>query len=656
MRRMSAGARGLIAASLTLAVITVGVMVSSDGPKPDAALANGPESNKPNSDTTVAAEPGPLVPDFGEGWGARSPEAAMALAESTGRVVESVSERTADTTMYALPSGAWALAQSFATEFVEVIDPTTGDAAWQPVNPELTATTDRLEPRLVAGSGSYATGGDGDSVLASFTGIDSDVTVELWWDGMLPHGRVDGARVTYERVARDVDLVVESRVSGFEVFLIARSEDALRLASAIPLTYRVENGSFQLRDGGKIAVLDFAGKDVAYLPAPRAWDAAQDALMSAPVLEPVAAVPSGEEFALPTLELTLEPDTRISTNEVTFFLELPPGQATLGQLTYPVVLDPIYEILSPNTVVSFDTMVQNGVTRDMSGDPELNVGTWNGGTDVVRPFLEFSISPITTRDLISAKLYLWNYHSWSCTARSWTVYTSGGVSTATRWTNQPSAYSSPSTTSSDTFGYSSSCNDNWAVADVTDHVKLWKAAGQTSGTMTLRTAETDNFSWKRFNSGNAGANQPKVVYEVNRAPSAPTGIATTVGGVASTIAPGAVLNDSDIVATAPISGKDGDGDTLALAVTVKRNGLVLVEQSPGTAVSSGNATFDLQPYLAYGGTYEVTFYFWDGRLMSPAASPPLTFSIESPQPSLDYGTGSDEWSQVSARRGTRYEY
>ncbi|MFJ1592551.1 hypothetical protein ACIOD0_20235 [Kitasatospora albolonga] len=42
------------------------------------------------------------------------------------------------------------------------------------------------------------------------------------------------------------------------------------------------------------------------------------------------------------------------------------------------------------------------------------------------------------KQILGAKLNLWNFHSWSCSARSWEVWTTNSASTATRWTAQPS--------------------------------------------------------------------------------------------------------------------------------------------------------------------------------------------------------------------------
>jgi hypothetical protein len=101
----------------------------------------------------------------------------------------------------------------------------------------------------------------------------------------------------------------------------------------------------------------------------------------------------------------------------------------------------------------------------------------------------------------AATLYLWEHHSWSCTARQWETWETLFASTATRWTSQPTWVKLLGYTSA-TKGYSSACADGRVNSSVTgafaDH-----ANGDTCCTVNIgirATSETDNLGWKKFNS------------------------------------------------------------------------------------------------------------------------------------------------------------
>ncbi|MFR9779352.1 RHS repeat-associated core domain-containing protein, partial [Micromonospora sp. MS34] len=110
----------------------------------------------------------------------------------------------------------------------------------------------------------------------------------------------------------------------------------------------------------------------------------------------------------------------------------------------------------------------------------------------------------------AATLYLWEHHSYSCTARQWETWETLYASTSTRWTSQPTWVKKLGYTSS-TKGYSSSCAAGWVNSSVTgafaDH-----ASGATCCTVNVglrSTSETDSLGWKKFNSME-GANDPYV--------------------------------------------------------------------------------------------------------------------------------------------------
>ncbi len=157
----------------------------------------------------------------------------------------------------------------------------------------------------------------------------------------------------------------------------------------------------------------------------------------------------------------------------------------------------------------------------MSAQTELKLGN-NGSGQVARSFLAFPMSKITGKQILGAKLNLWNFHSWSCNARSWEVWDTGTASTSTRWTAQPS-WNRKWAMSTATKGYSSSCADGWVSQDITSLAAAWASNGNATNTLGIRaTDETDSYGWKRFNSGNAASNTPYMSVTYNTKPGAAT--------------------------------------------------------------------------------------------------------------------------------------
>lgn len=166
------------------------------------------------------------------------------------------------------------------------------------------------------------------------------------------------------------------------------------------------------------------------------------------------------------------------------------------------------------TPVPFDTTVQSTVLRtDLSGDPDLRVGSYDG-VAVARSYLAWDLTQVAGAQVTSAVLRMHQYWSSSCRAAGWEVWSSGAVGPATRWAGQP-AVDGPDgrawATSTDTRGNSPACAPGWSEVDVTDLVRAWAASGAPSGTMQLRASdEADTLGWKRFGSAE-GPDVPQLV-------------------------------------------------------------------------------------------------------------------------------------------------
>ncbi|MGQ5260991.1 DNRLRE domain-containing protein [Micromonospora sp. ZYX-F-536] len=241
---------------------------------------------------------------------------------------------------------------------------------------------------------------------------------------------------------------------------------------------------------GGFEIKHASGETVGVSPEPVMWDAqvqpeSGERLRKAKVGKKVGGAAKAGRLAL-----TLTPDEQWLTDPKTVF---------------PVTIDPAVT-LKPN----YDAFVQTDYTSDQSAATELKLGTSDGGTLVARSFLNFSgMSWLAGKQVQAATLYLWNHHSWSCTARQWEAWRVDAVGTVTRWINQP-VWRERSGYTSTTKGYNSGCNDGWVNVPVTSVFAVTAGNGWSTANIGLRAAsETDNLGWKRFNSME-GANDPYV--------------------------------------------------------------------------------------------------------------------------------------------------
>jgi hypothetical protein len=153
------------------------------------------------------------------------------------------------------------------------------------------------------------------------------------------------------------------------------------------------------------------------------------------------------------------------------------------------------------TALPLDTSTQSSApAADLSGDPELRVGGYGGGS-VARSFLSWDLSRLRGERVSSATLRLYSRSSASCQPRGWEVWSSAGVGPATRWANQPPA-DRVWATSTATKGHDGTCRPGWTSVDLTDLVRSWVRSGVDTGTVMLRaTDEADPLGWKLFDSG-----------------------------------------------------------------------------------------------------------------------------------------------------------
>ncbi|MEU4690793.1 LamG-like jellyroll fold domain-containing protein [Actinoplanes sp. NPDC023714] len=424
---------------------------------------------------------------------------AAVSAKLCGKPVEALDRRTETTQVFANPDGT--ITEDRALAPVRVHD----GATWQDVDLTLVKTSDgAVEPRVHARDlrlSGKATGAGENEVVSLGSG---EERTAVSWKGALPEPVLDGPTATYPEVLRGVDLVVKAGSTGYEQYFVAKDRAALRKVAK--LTLPMSTGKLTATDDGMggLTFKDRKGRAVGRAQAPEMWDA-------------TVAPRAGEHVNRARVGLRT---TARGAGKAVMELTADPAFVDRADLTFPVTIDP-----PASLPVAFDAFVQNSYSSDQSGVGELKLGhVVDGGTYTARSYLRFATTGIWGSRITSAKLRLWNFHSWSCTAASWEAWRTDRADASVRWTNQPAAREKVGT-STETKGYNSSCGDGYVYIEVGKALQ-YAADNKTSDvTLMLRgTSETSSTSWKKFDSAE-GAHPPVVSVTYNNPPAAPTGLA-----------------------------------------------------------------------------------------------------------------------------------
>ncbi|MFY1633290.1 LamG-like jellyroll fold domain-containing protein [Solwaraspora sp. WMMB335] len=499
--------RVAVALSLVLVATLVDVPVQRVAPAAAAPGQQQPEA--------VAA---PVCPDD------RADEVSAAVAARLcGQRVEVAGLRSETTQVFANPDGTLTREEALAPVRVRDSD------GWVPVDLTLRRRPDgrvapQAHPRGLVFTGAAA--GDGEHELVSLDlpaetaggGADGDGgegdgaddggpdggSAGLSWRGAVPEPVLSGRTVTYPDLLPGVDLVFHAHATGFEQHFVVRDRSGLAHVRRINLSMRTTGLRPVADEMGGLVFTDREGRRVGRAQTPLMWDAR----LAPRSLEHVDTAPVGLRT--------------VSRGAGRTDLELIPDAEFLARpdLVFPVTIDPPTS-LSP----AFDAFVQTGYTSDQSGASELKLGYSNdGGTWTARSYLRFNTTGFGGSRIMTAKLRLWNHHSWSCSAATWEAWRTDHVDSSARWTNQPTARTKVGT-SSQTRGYNSSCGDGWVYIEVGPALQ-WAADNSSSSVsvMLRATSESSTSGWKRFHSAE-GANPPLVSITYNAAPAVPTNLA-----------------------------------------------------------------------------------------------------------------------------------
>ncbi|MEU6394837.1 DNRLRE domain-containing protein [Streptomyces sp. NPDC046939] len=535
--------------------------------------------------------------------------------------MEVLDRRTETSTTWALPDGS--LSTELSSGPIRMIR----DGVWTDIDTslirdaggEVAAKAHPNDLRMSAGGGK--TLGSAQAAATAPDSANRDLVtlgmgrqhVAMQWKGGLPAPQVRADKATYREVVPGADLIVEPTRTGFESFLSLKERPAGAGAPwVIPL--RVPGvDARQQNDGSVLFTDEKTGDEVATMPAPVMWDAAVDPR-------------SGEHTHSQQVPMTVHQDGDVVE------LSLTPGQDFLDDpdTAYPVTVDPATDSLD----TLFDTFVQQGDTSDQSASTDLKLG-WPGDwadtaqkqKRIAHSYMTWDTSIFADALVSSAKLSLYNYHSWSCDSRPWEVWAANPADASTRWTKQPSLLQKIATSSETR---STACkNAGWVSADISSLAKTWSSAKAETGSIALKAAdEADTYAWKRFYSSESTEDQvPTLTVDYNYRPRAGRNLQAgapfyTVGGVYQVNTKTPVLrftpedfNEDDLVRGTYQITDQSTGDV----VTTLTADPVPTGETSKVTVPAGK--------LVNGKTYTFRTTTDDGTHWSNGWSEPVTFSV-----------------------------
>ncbi|HEY0237166.1 MAG TPA: DNRLRE domain-containing protein, partial [Friedmanniella sp.] len=619
-----------------------------------AALPSAEPTTGPATTSGTEASDGPLT----------APDAvsAAAIARLEDQPVEVLAERTEFGSVYVLPDGTMASGTGAGPVWVRQGDGDgTAEEDWAPVDLTLQAADDGTV-RPVAQSGDLVLAGAADPEpgastveLASVTDPTTGIATALHWEGSLPQPELDGRRATYRDVEPGVDLVVEATSTGFEEFFVVAERPDPDADLTFPLTVTADGADLQTAADGSISVVaqDDQAQVVAAAPVPMMWDAESDQGRAFPVTEdrpaetddapglsPMPAWVQSEDHGASvgasddatqdaetgTTAPKLVGDTSVDplaeavevqrtttqpTPEVAE-VDLAPQQDFLQDpaTVYPVVVDPDVSLSW-----GFDTYVLKGYSNDRSTQGELDVGTYNGGTNVGRAFIQFPMGQFAYRNVSAARLYLFDFYSYSCQARNWQVWNTYPAGPGTVWANQP-GWAAHYSTSSETHGYSAACAGDWSTADITQYARDWASSNTQIGNMGIKAEnEADSYGWKRFFSADYGSYVPTVWVTYNSPPNVPSGqrISNAPNGAVS----GAWTGTKTPTLSATVSDPDG-GLVHGIFSIVQYPSNQVIWTGSQNYLPSGSVASVQTPTLAEDTTYYFTARASDDIVEGPS--------------------------------------
>lgn len=454
-RRQRDVRRTAVAVLLTLAA-QVALVEQSSG------LVFAADTGSPTKSTTKVSGPAE----------AQDEASAVLMARLQHRKIEVLSERTADSSTFALPGGQMQT-QAYAGPVRTKVD-----GVWKNIDTSLSDTGADLTPAVAPADVAVSDGGD--THLASVS--KGKQSFGLGWAAKLPAPSVKANTASYA-LGSGQTLSVSALAQGFSenIRLAHRPADGA-VSYRIPLN--LSGLKLSRAASGHLLLKDTGGKLVAEAPAPVMWDATIDRA-------------SGESAHQEQVATKVE--TAADGSQT---LVLTPDTSFLATAAYPVTVDP-----TTTLAVTTDTWVQNPDYPDSQiSSEELKSGTYDGGTDTARSYMKFDVSKFVGKHITAANLSLYNYYSATCSTsgpatlakRVTSTWTSSGIT----WGAQPTTTTTGDASNTGHWGYDSTCAANWSNWNLQAITQAWADGSSNQGIQIASASETDSTTWRRFRSAN----------------------------------------------------------------------------------------------------------------------------------------------------------
>ncbi len=372
------------------------------------------------------------------------------------------------------------------------------DGSWASIDTSLVAAPDGWRVKAAAAEESFAPYADAGTLVSLPTG--SSQTVGFGIAGAAhAAAAASGDTVTYAGVRPDSDVryVAGSGLVTEQVVLGSRAAPATWV---FPLSLTGLR-AVQAR-GGPIEFVNAAGQPVARVEPGYMTDAGINPHSGQ------GAYSAGVTYTLvtagghPAIQMTLDTSWLDSAARV-----------------FPVTVDPSLSDVNANGT----TYVESPNDSDYSSNDEIDVGTYNGGSNVAKSFLNFASVSTTLRSdyVLGARLAVFNSWSYSCSPRPVSVYpvTSSWSVTGAKSYPGPSTGSALASKSFAT-GWvqlgepqsDSPCPNQWEGFDLgtagTALLNGWTHGTIANNGLALGASPTDSYGWKKFTSDNSSGGDP----------------------------------------------------------------------------------------------------------------------------------------------------
>ncbi len=274
------------------------------------------------------------------------------------------------------------------------------DGTWAPIDNGLVRDGDQLRAKASGLGLSFARSSNADPLAV--VQLDTGHTLAYSLDGAADVSAVvDGDTATYPSALPGTDLRLTARATGVKESLVLHSPAAgnswlfpLRLSGLVP----------SIDDGGSVLLREADGKTVATIPAGHMEDSNFNSRSGAFTSS------TGVRYELATTA-DGQPALRVTADR---------GWLDDAARVYPVTVDPTTDAID----ASGDTYVLNTTNgKDMSGDNNLPVGTWNGGGEKGYSFLQFAAfnADYSGAFISTVSLYVYDTWAYTCTPEPFSV-------------------------------------------------------------------------------------------------------------------------------------------------------------------------------------------------------------------------------------------